>query len=74
MKITLVRYIYVELLEWVLTNNFIVFGDTYWLQIKGTAMGTPVAVTFANIYLGMLEYALAHNPETEPFTLSSIDI
>ena len=38
-----------ELLKWVLINNFIAFGDTYWLQIKGTAMGTPVAVTFANI-------------------------
>lgn len=61
-----------ELLEWVLTNNYIVFGDTYWLQIKGTAMGTPVAVTFANIYLSMLEYDLAHTPETEPFTFSAI--
>jgi len=48
-----------DLLEWVLSNNFITFGDTYWLQIKGTAMGTPVAVTFANIYLSMLEYEMA---------------
>ena len=50
-----------DLLEWVLRNNYISFGDTFWLQIKGTAMGTPVAVTFANIYLSMLEYELAQN-------------
>lgn len=48
-----------DLLEWVLRHNYIEFGDTKWLQIKGTAMGTPVAVTFANIYLGMLELELS---------------
>ena len=48
----------IDLLEWVLMNNYLTFGDTFWLQIKGTAMGTPVAVTFANIYLSILEHEL----------------
>ena len=45
----------VSLTQFVLCNNYITFGDSTWLQIKGTAMGTPLAVTFANIYLSMLE-------------------
>ena len=57
-----------ELLKWVLINNFIAFGDTYWLQIKGTAMGTPVAVTFANIYLSMLEYEFAVKVRSQVIT------
>jgi hypothetical protein len=40
----------------VLTNNYFIFGDTIWHQKKGTAMGTPLAVVFANIYLVVLEY------------------
>ena len=45
----------VDLCQWVLNNNFIEFGDTMWHQIKGTAMGTPIAVCFSVIYLAMLE-------------------
>lgn len=45
----------VALCRWVLTNNYICFGESHWLQIRGTAMGTPMAVVFANIYLAMLE-------------------
>ena len=45
----------VDLTSWVLKNNFIEFGDLFFLQTKGTAMGTPVAVAFATIYLAMLE-------------------
>jgi len=45
----------VKLCKWVLYNNYICFGSTMWVQIRGTAMGTPLAVVFANIYLAMLE-------------------
>jgi hypothetical protein len=44
-----------DLLHWVLTSNYCTFEDKIFLQIQGTAMGTPVAVTFANIFLYYLE-------------------
>ena len=46
------------LAEWVLTNNMLTFNDEYYIQITGTAMGTPFAVAFACIYLAELEYEL----------------
>jgi hypothetical protein len=45
----------ISLLSWVLKNNFIAFNNNIYLQIMGTAMGTPVAPTFAQIYLFALE-------------------
>ena len=36
--------------ELVMTYNVFQFDDTFWLQISGTAMGTPTACTFATIY------------------------
>jgi hypothetical protein len=47
-----------DLLAWVMKNNYIQFSDSYFLQIKGAAMGTPVAVVFAVIYLLQLEKKL----------------
>jgi hypothetical protein len=44
-----------QLMHFVLANNFITFNNKHYLQIKGTAMGTPCAVTFACIYVSMLE-------------------
>ena len=44
-----------DLLHWILTSNYCTFDDKIYLQIQGTAMGTPVAVTFANIFLFYLE-------------------
>jgi hypothetical protein len=45
----------IELLKWVLTHNYCTFDKTIYHQIRGTAMGTPVAVTYANIFLYHLE-------------------
>ncbi len=51
------------LLEFVLTNNYITFMDTTYLQLCGTAMGTPIAVMYANIVLFDLEQdVIALNP------------
>ncbi len=44
-----------DALELVMRNNIMAFGDTNFLQLIGTAMGTPVAVMFANLYFGFRE-------------------
>jgi hypothetical protein len=33
-------------------NNVFSFADTFWLQLTGTAMGTPVACSYAMISFG----------------------
>ena len=39
----------------VLTSNIFRFGDQLYKQIKGTAMGTPMAVNYANLFLEKFE-------------------
>lgn len=45
----------------ILTNNYINFADVIYHQIKGTAMGTPVAVVFAVLFLASIESQLPPN-------------
>ena len=45
----------IELLTIVMKENIFQFGNTFWLQLTGTAMGTPIAVTYANLYSGWKE-------------------
>ena len=47
-----------EALDLVMRNNIVQFGDSYFLQLVGTAMGTSVAVVFANLYFGWHEKTL----------------
>jgi hypothetical protein len=44
-----------DLAQFILFNNYLSFNDQVYLQLRGTAMGTPFAVTFACIYISMLE-------------------
>lgn len=45
-------------LKLVLENNHFLFDDENYLQIKGTAMGTKVAPTYASLVMGYLEEKL----------------
>ena len=39
----------------VLKSNPLKFGERFFHQIKGTAMGTPMAVNFANLFKAKFE-------------------
>jgi len=43
------------LLELVLTKNNFEFNEEHYLQIAGTAMGTRVAPSYANIFMAQFE-------------------
>ena len=45
-------------LEIVMKNNIFTFGDTFWQQKTGTAMGTPCACMLASIYFAYHERTL----------------
>lgn len=49
-----------SLLHWVLTNNYCTFNNVTYLQLKGTAMGTPTAVVYSNIFLFGIEKRILH--------------
>lgn len=42
-------------LEEIMKNNIFQFGDTFWRQVNGCAMGTSTAVNYAILYVGLLE-------------------
>ena len=44
-----------SLLRWVLSENYCTFNGLVYLQLKGTAMGTPTAVSYSNIFLYGIE-------------------
>lgn len=44
-----------DLLSFILKNNYLIFNNNTYKQIKGTAMGTPVAVAYSNLVLLEME-------------------
>ena len=44
-----------DALRLLMTNNVFQFGDTFWLQKVGTAMGEPPAPPWATIFFGIYE-------------------
>ena len=47
-----------NILTHILTKNAFTFNDEHFLQIHGTAMGSPMAPTYANIFMAVLEKEL----------------
>ena len=50
-----------DIINFVLDNNFFSFENKFYHQIFGTAMGTPMAPTVANLFMGWLEKKLLAN-------------
>lgn len=66
--------IIIKLLTWVLKNNYCIFNEIIYLQIKGTAMGTPVAVTYSNIFIYGIEQPILQEINTQYYTRYIDDI
>jgi hypothetical protein len=47
--------LFLEVLKIVMENNIFCFADSHWLQLSGTAMGTPAACAYATISYGYHE-------------------
>jgi hypothetical protein len=47
--------LFLQVLEIVMSNNVFSFADSYWLQLSGTAMGTPAACSYATLSYGHYE-------------------
>ena len=45
----------ISILKLIMKRNIFSFGDTFWKQTSGTAMGTSCAVNYAFLYMGLLE-------------------
>ena len=59
----------IKLLKLVMNSNIFQFNEEFWIQLIGTSMGTRVAPTYANIFMGRLEREMLRNcPEhLKPF-------
>lgn len=45
----------------VLTKNYFKFQDQYYLQLRGSAMGSPMAPNYANLFMGKFEFDFVYN-------------
>ena len=57
-----------DLLRMILTLNKFTFNQQHYLQIHGTAMGTKMVPSFANLFLGMFELNALTNARWQPHT------
>ena len=60
--------ILINLLTLVLKCNNFEFNGKHYLQIQGTAMGTKMAPSYANIFIGRLERRLLQSVILKPFS------
>ncbi|CAJ0962968.1 unnamed protein product [Ranitomeya imitator] len=54
MESTVISFL-LELLKLVLTENFFIFEDTFYVQTQGSAMGSNVAPPYANCFMSVFE-------------------
>ncbi|CAJ0968550.1 unnamed protein product [Ranitomeya imitator] len=52
-----------NLLELVLTENFFLFEDTFYVQVQGSAMGSNVAPPYANCFMSIFKSDYIYNNE-----------
>jgi hypothetical protein len=57
-----------KLLEHVLKLNNFMFNCEHYIQISGTAMGTKMAPSYTNIFMGRLERNLLQSAPYKPFS------
>ena len=57
-----------DLIRMILTMNNFSFNDNHYLQIHGTAMGTKMAPSYANLFLGFFEANALKNAPFQPHT------
>ncbi|XP_053391365.1 uncharacterized protein LOC128554143 [Mercenaria mercenaria] len=55
-----------KLIQTVLENNFFKFNNDNYLQKAGTAMGSPMAPSFASLFMGKLEQSFLSSCELKP--------
>ena len=58
----------INLINLVLERNNFAFNDVHYLQKHGTAMGTRMAPSYANLFMGQLEGDLLEQAERKPTT------
>lgn len=58
----------IEMLTLVLKHNNFTFNGEHYLQINGTAMGTKMAPSYANIFMGRLEKQLLETSIEKPLS------
>ena len=56
----------VDLARLVLISNNLSFNDKHYLQIRGTAIGTKMAPSYANVFMGELETKLFEQASVKP--------
>lgn len=54
-------------LDLILDKNYFRFGDQFFYQIKGVAMGSAVAPSVANLFMGLLGKEFILNADNNPF-------
>ena len=59
----------IELIEFVITNSYVIFADTIFIQTTGIPMGSSPAPIIADLVLSMCEYTFLCNPDNKSLAI-----